>query len=64
MLTVQTCAGFTLTLITIHLLPLVQAAVGWRFAFAPLALGPFFGVWAMGRLRARPESIRLANGRR
>ncbi len=64
MLTVQTCAGFTLTLITIHLLPVVQSAVGWRFAFAPLALGPFFGVWAMGRLRSRPESVRLANGRR
>jgi MFS family permease len=64
MLTVQTCAGFTLTLVTIHALPLVVAAVGWRFAFAPLALGPFFGVWAMGRLRARPEAVGLANGRR
>ena len=64
MLTVQTCAGFTLTLITIHLLPVVVAYVGWHFAFAPLALGPFFGVWAMGRLRAHPESTRLANGRR
>jgi len=32
--------------------------------FAPLALGPFFGVWAMSRLRAQPESTRLANGRR
>jgi MFS family permease len=64
MLTVQTCAGFTLTLVTIHLLPFAVGAVSWRYAFAPLALGPFFGVWAMGRLRARPESARLANGRR
>jgi MFS family permease len=64
MLTVQTCAGFGLTLVTIHLLPFVVTAVGWRFAFAPLALGPFFGVWAMAQLRARPEATRLANGRR
>ena len=39
-------------------------AVGWRFAFAALAIGPFLGVWAMARLRARPESVRLAGGRR
>jgi len=64
MLTVQTCAGFTITLITIHLLPVLVASVSWHFAFAPLALGPFFGVWAMGRLRAHPESTRLAHGRR
>ncbi|HEY1415038.1 MAG TPA: MFS transporter [Caulobacteraceae bacterium] len=64
MLTVQTCAGFTLTLVTIHLLPILAGAVGWRFAFAPLALGPFFGVWAMSRLRARPEATLLAGGRR
>ena len=64
MLTVQTCAGFTLTLVTIQLLPVFAAAIGWRFAFAPLALGPYLGVWAMGRLRARPESTLLAGGRR
>jgi MFS family permease len=64
MLTVQTCAGFTLTLVTIHMLPFVVAAVGWRYAFAPLAIGPFLGVWAMARLRAQPESTRLASGRR
>jgi len=64
MLTVQTCAGFSLTLVTIHMLPFIVAAVSWRYAFAPLALGPFFGVWAMSRLRAQPESTRLANGRR
>jgi MFS family permease len=64
MLTVQTCAGFTLTLVTIHMLPLVVSTVSWRYAFAPLALGPFFGVWAMARLRTLPESTRLANGRR
>jgi MFS family permease len=64
MLTVQTCAGFTLTLVTIHLLPVIEARVGWRFAFAPLAIGPYLGVWAMARLRAQPDAARLAGGRR
>jgi MFS family permease len=64
MLTIQTCAGFTLTLLTIHLIPHLVDWVGWRFAFAPLALGPAVGVWAMARLRADPHSLRLANGNR
>jgi hypothetical protein len=64
MLTVQTAAGFTLTLLTIHLMPAWIEAFGWRWAFAPLAIGPFLGVWAMARLRAHPASARLAGGRR
>lgn len=64
MLTTQTCVGFTLTLATIHLIPLLVDAVGWRFAFAPLALGPFLGVVAMARLRAHPDALKLANGNR
>jgi MFS family permease len=64
MLTLQTALGFTLTLITIHLMPLWVDWLGWRYAFAPLAVGPFLGVWAMARLRAHPESARLAGGRR
>jgi hypothetical protein len=64
MLTLQTALGFTLTLITIHLMPYFVQALGWRAAFVPLALGPLVGVVAMARLRARPESLRLAGGRR
>lgn len=63
MLTTQTCAGFLLTLITIHLVPLLVDAVGWRWAFAALAPGPFLGVVAMAGLRRRPEAARLASGR-
>jgi MFS family permease len=63
-LTTQTCAGFALTTISIWLLPRVVAAVGWRWAFATLAAGPFLGVVAMARLRAVPESRALAGGRR
>lgn len=64
MLTVQTSVGFMLTLATINLVPWTAEIVGWRWAFAPLALGPAFGIWAMLRLRAMPEARRLAGGRR
>ncbi len=64
MLTVQTACGFSLTLVTIHLLPYWVQGMGWRYAFVPLAIGPAIGVWAMIRLRADPRSVRLAGGRR
>ena len=63
-LTMQTSMGFLLTTITISLLPVAASAVGWRWAMSVLAVGPAFGVWAMMRLRRRPEAIRLAGGRR
>jgi len=63
-LTTQTCAGFALTTLTIWLVPPAVAAVGWPWAFALLAPGPFLGVLAMARLRALPEARRLAGGRR
>ena len=63
-LTTQTCAGFALTTLTIWLIPPAVAAVGWRWAFATLAVGPLLGVVAMARLRATPEAARLAGGRR
>lgn len=63
MLTLQTALGFTLTLITIHLMPYAVEALGWRYAFLPLAIGPFLGVWAMARLRAHPSAAKLAGGR-
>lgn len=64
MLTVQTSMGFLLTLFTIHLVPHLVDMVGWNYAFAFLAIGPYFGVYAMWRLRQRPEAARLANGKR
>ena len=64
MLTLQTALGFTLTLVSIHLLPYFVDALGWRHAFVPLAIGPAIGVWAMARLRLNPASLRLAGGRR
>jgi MFS family permease len=64
MLTVQTCLGFLLTMASIQLLAWFADAVGWHYAFCLLAIGPFLGVIAMARLRARPEARRLAGGRR
>jgi len=64
MLTIQTCAGFLLTLFTIHMMPYLIDAVSWTYAFAFLAIGPFLGVVGMGRLRAHPDSKKLAGGRR
>jgi hypothetical protein len=63
-LTAQTCVGFALTMISIWLIPPVVGVVGWRWAFASLAIGPALGVLAMGRLRELPEALRLAGGRR
>ncbi|MBN9262610.1 MAG: MFS transporter [Hyphomicrobium sp.] len=64
MLTVQTCIGFLLTLVTIHVMPYVVSGFGWTYAFMVLAIGPAIGIWAMARLRADPASTSLAGGRR
>jgi MFS family permease len=63
-LTVQTCLGFLLTLASIHLIPLLVSAVGWRYAFAALAPGPALGVYSMLRLRRLPEAAKIAQGKR
>ena len=63
-LTTQTCVGFAITIVSIWLIPAVAQLVGWRWGFATLAPGPLLGIAAMARLRALPESLRLAGGRR
>ena len=62
-LTLQTSLGFLLTLFTIRLIPPLVDLVGWRFAFASLALGPIVGVWAMSMLRRSPAANKLAGGK-
>jgi MFS family permease len=64
MLTIQTCVGFTITPLAIHLVPQIVNAVGWRYAFVPLAIGPFLGGLAMWRLRKQPNAFGLAGGKR
>jgi MFS family permease len=51
-LALQLAVGFTLTVVTIWLVPYAEEAVGWRWAFAFLALGPALGIAAMLRLRS------------
>ena len=63
-LTAQTCIGFALTMASIWLVPPLVTRVGWRWAFAVLAMGPVLGVVAMGRLRGSAEAVKLAGGRR
>ena len=49
-LTLQTCVGFLLTMVTIELLPRVADYTGWRWASLLLVPGPLLGAWAMHKL--------------
>jgi hypothetical protein len=46
---VQTAVGFTLTVVTIQLVPVLAALTGWQYAFLLLAPGPLLGALAMQR---------------
>jgi MFS family permease len=50
-LTLQTCVGFLLTMVTIEALPRLAAATSWQWASLLLVPGPLLGAWAMARLR-------------
>jgi hypothetical protein len=50
MLTVQTCAGFLLTVPVIQLMAWAVPTLGWGWSFALLAAGPLLGALAMLRL--------------
>ena len=63
-LTLQTSLGFLFTLITIRILPALVSWIGWQGAFAFLAIGPAFGIWAMITLRRSPDAVKLANGKK
>jgi MFS family permease len=62
-LTLQLAVGFALTVATIWLIPVLEDAFSWRWAFAFLAPGPVLGVLAMLRLKSLPEAARIAGGR-
>ncbi len=50
-LTVQTCSGFLLTMVSIRLVPLVAAQAGWQWAFLCLVPGPLAGAYALRHLQ-------------
>jgi MFS family permease len=51
-LTLQTSLGFLLTAFSIPATIALRGALGWSIAFALLAIGPAFGIWAILRLQA------------
>jgi MFS family permease len=61
-LTTQLAIGFTLTVVTIWLVPVLRERLGWHAALAMLAAGPVLGVAAMLRLKNSPEAARIAGG--
>ena len=63
-LTMQTCSGFLLTMVSIRLLPVIVDHLGWGWSFVMLVPGPVFGIASMARLRRLPEAARMASGRR
>jgi MFS family permease len=57
-LTVQNGIGFAVTVVSIQITPWMAAALGWRWAFTFLTLGPLAGAWCMvrlGTLDPRPQ---------
>jgi len=62
-LTVQLAVGFTLTVVTIWLVPVVRDGIGWQAAMAMLAIGPVLGVVSMLRLKNLPEAAQIAGGK-
>ncbi|MBL4667212.1 MAG: MFS transporter [Sneathiella sp.] len=63
LLTIQTCIGFLISLISIHMVPYFVDLWGWSYAFLPLAIGPLAGVYAMRKLQTHPDATLLAGGR-
>jgi MFS family permease len=55
-LTLQTCAGFLLTMVSMRLVPAVAEAMGWQWAFVLLLPGPVLGAVAMTPL-TRSETV-------
>lgn len=53
--TMQLAVGFTLTVVTIFLVPIIRDVSGWWLAFAVLAPGPVVGIIAMQRLQRLTE---------
>ncbi|CCV06365.1 Major facilitator superfamily MFS_1 [Mesorhizobium metallidurans STM 2683] len=63
LLTIQTSIGFLLSFFSIQTMPFMIDLLTWRYAFATLAIGPFFGTVAMWRLRREPDAKLIAGGR-
>ncbi|GAA5448055.1 hypothetical protein Ddep01_01815 [Deinococcus depolymerans] len=58
-LTAQLALGFTLSAVSIALVPALQQWAGWPAVFTVLAAGPLLGAWAMTRLGRHPDAARI-----
>ena len=54
-LTLQTSAGFLLTMVSMRLVPHLSAMDGWKWTFLVLAPGPVLGALAMRALATTPQ---------
>ena len=52
-LTMQTCSGFLLTMVSIRLVPAIARSIGWQWAFLCLVPGPLLGARALRGLKER-----------
>ena len=62
-LTLQLALGFSLTAVSIALVPVIEGLAGWRAVFVVLSLGPLLGALFMRRLGRSPDVARIAGGR-
>ena len=62
-LTLQLAIGFSLTVVTIWLVPELEAGIGWEWTFVLLAPGPALGILAMLALLRSPDRSLIAGGR-
>jgi MFS family permease len=58
-LTVQTCLGFLLTMVSIRAVSEVAAWIGWQWAFLVVTPGPMLGVLAMVKLMRPPGPLHV-----
>jgi len=63
-LTLQTCLGFLVTLLSIRIIPPLVNVMRWEWVFTILVIGPILGIWSMLRLRRLPEASSMASGHR
>jgi hypothetical protein len=56
-LTIQTCAGFLLTMASIRLVPALAHIAGWQWAFVALVPGPVLGALALAGLDDRAARV-------
>ena len=62
-LTMQIAIGFTITVPSLWLIPILVDLMSWRWVFTILALGPAVGIVAMARLKRSPEAAFISSGR-